>query len=256
MIAVVYGQTTAPSVSPTGSPTMSPTVSPTVPPTSSPTASPTIQPSASPIPPTTPIPSASPSASPTSFPTSSPTSGLVAVGDGFCLDGSNNHFDRLWYDRVTSLSTCQYLCAQVPEALGLSHYSVINRCYCYFSDGNTQIGVDESGTYVDYNGVEPIVSSDGDVRTACYKIRFVSTFSPTNSDQPTSLPTVSPTSFPTVASTPDLGNSPGGTPTAAPATALNTGQVAGVIIGAIGLVGVLIFVMYKKVNTASRYEYI
>lgn len=116
--------------------------------------------------------------------------------------------------------------------------------------------MDEDGRYVGFSGVVPINQTESTTGINCYQLVNIATYSPTGTDQPTSLPSVSPTAYPTVESTPDLGNSPGEGTTTDSTPTLSTGQVLAIVFGCLGFIGLVVLVMFKTLKTGSRYEHI
>lgn len=232
IVSNVVAQTPAPTTSPTGAPTTSPTGNPTTSPTGNPTESPT---TASPsLSPTTGL----PSVSPTSFPSASPTTFSIYVGEGWCQDNSGQDYDRIWYTSIPNATFCESNCHDTPLCVGYGYYDFLNRCYCYYSNGNTPVGVDESGSYTDFTGSGPIWTFQPYSGVHCYKFPSATTYAPTT---PTESPTNSPTKFPTSV---DLGNTPGTNPTAPPTEEQSwyekqgPGTKFGVIFG--GVIGAMV----------------
>eukprot|EP00804_Cyclotella_cryptica_P019493 CCRYP_006643-RF/>CCRYP_006643-RF protein AED:0.13 eAED:0.13 QI:170/0.76/0.85/1/0.61/0.71/14/191/939 len=198
----------SPRKAPSKKPTLKPSSQPTLPipkPTMKPTAKPTLQPTNKPT-------SMSPTVKPT---TPSPVAGFSKVGQGYCLDASNE-----WYSAVKSfalpLSTtdsyCLGWCSQnlhsnlVAVEINRDAGSASMFCYCSFSGGAVPNEINLSGyspaasTIVTYPGVGAIEATDATTSAVCYRnTNYNSTPNPTPlpSVKPTPNPTLKPTSQPT-----------------------------------------------------------
>eukprot|EP00956_Cyclotella_meneghiniana_P030131 scaffold75016_cov46-Cyclotella_meneghiniana.AAC.2 len=112
--------------------------------------------------------------SPTKAPiTSAPSTAALSytlVGDGECVDGSNEHFSFIVveFDSSPSLTECNALCSDVdyfyhPSLVGFAQEALPPRCFCYYTGGTVpSIPPPKKSGYSQYlnRGNGPVISSD------------------------------------------------------------------------------------------------
>merc|ERR1712217_939537 len=90
---------------------------------------------------------------------------MELVGNGSCQTNTGDLGDNC-VKEVANLEECKSVCQQEPAScIGISY----STCILYWKDGHLDSNICDESEYVDYEGGNEIVRSDGNEDRQCYK---------------------------------------------------------------------------------------